>query len=331
MKPTQHPATTKILDQILSTLKSAQSFCLSGHQNPDGDVVGSELALASLINRLGPGKEIHIKNAGAAPRGLSFLPGVAAVKNVDRIDGKYDAVIVFECSGADRMGNIIDLKSQAGTVINIDHHLHNPNFGDINFVQPETASTAELIYAIFERSGLPVLHDEAVCIYTGMVSDTGWFRYSNTTPATHRIAAALLEARVPVSDIAERVFMNRSLPAMRLIGWVVSHMKFVMNDRVAVLTIPHDVYTDLGAGPDDTEEIVNIGLQADSVVVSVLLKEKQNPPAVKVSLRSKGTVDINQIARAFGGGGHRNASGCSVDGSLANAETSILDELRRLF
>src|ERR1044071_3978904 len=138
MAPTP-PTNLSILDDILRVLREGRTFCLSGHQNPDADVVGSELAMASLIERLGPGKKIDIANFGQPPKSLSFLSGFRSVQNVDRVEGTYDAVIVFECSGQDRMGNIIDLKKQAKNVINIDHHLHNPNFGTINSVEPTTS------------------------------------------------------------------------------------------------------------------------------------------------------------------------------------------------
>src|SRR4051812_12804101 len=170
------PTDFRVVDEILSALKEHSTFSLSGHQNPDADVVGSQLAMASLIERLGPGKQVDIQNSGAAPASLAFLNGFQAVKNVDRVEKNYDVVIVFECSGADRMGNIIDLAKQAKKVINIDHHLHNPNFGHINFVEPATSSTAELIFKIFERSGLPLGRGEAACLFAGMTADTGWFR-----------------------------------------------------------------------------------------------------------------------------------------------------------
>src|SRR5687768_9933058 len=205
--PATDPA---ILDQILAVLKEGQTFCLSGHQNPDGDVIGSELAMASLIRRLDPRKQVHIQNAGPVPKAVSFLEGAESVQNVDRVDGFYDVVIVFECSGADRMGSIIDFGTQAGRVVNIDHHLHNPNFGHVNFVEPATSSTAELIFKIIDHSGLPLKTSEAIALYTGMVMDTGWFRYGNTNEQTHRIAARLLAAGVPVAELSERIYLSKS-------------------------------------------------------------------------------------------------------------------------
>ncbi len=320
-----------VLDQILYLLKEGHSFSLSGHQNPDGDVIGSQLALASLIKRLGPKKRIDIQNNGPVPKSVAFLPGADQVKNVKKVEGKYDVQIVFECSGADRMGGIIDFGSQVVKVINIDHHLHNPNFGHVNFVEPTTSSTAELIFKIIERSGLPLTKDEAVCIFTGLVTDTGWFRYGNTNPQSLAIASKLLEAGFKIEDLSERIYLSKTKTALPLMSWVVGHMTLHYNDRVAIMKLPNDVFEKLGAVSDDVEEVVNLGLQQESVVASVLLKEKRNPDVVKVSFRSKGEHDINQVARVFGGGGHRNASGCAINQDLASAEKAVLKEMARLF
>lgn len=321
----------RILDEIISVLKEGRSFCLSGHQNPDGDVIGSELAMAGLIRRLDPTKKVDILNAGSVPQSVSFLPGAETIKNVEKVEGRYDVVIVFECSGADRMGGIIDFQTQAGKVINIDHHLHNPNFGHINFVEPATSSTSELIFKIYDRSGLPLGIEEAVCLYTGLVTDTGWFRYGNTNSQTHTIAARLLACGVPVATLSEKIYLSRSKTALKLLAWALSNMKILLNDRVVVMSIPEKTFLELGASSDDMEELVNYGLQIDSVCASVLIKEKSNPAHVKVSLRSKGDYDINKVARIFGGGGHKNASGCRIPMNLQSAEEAIVREMSHLF
>jgi phosphoesterase RecJ-like protein len=319
------------VDKIIDVLKKSRTFCLSGHENPDADVVGSELAMYSLINRLGADKKVDILNAGHPPKFLKYLKHHERVKSVKQVTGHYDALIVFECSGADRMGSIIDFKSQVGTVINIDHHLHNPNFGDINWVEPTTSSTSEMIFKIFERANVILNKDEAVSLYTGLVADTGCFRYGNTNLQTHTIGGKLVELGVPVAHVSESLYMNRSWAAFQIWSKALANIKFYFDRRVAVLAIPEKLYAEVGATPEDTDEIVNSGLQLGSAVVSILLKEKSDPTVVKVSLRSKGDWDINQVARKFGGGGHKNASGCSVEGTLENAERIILKEVEKLF
>lgn len=323
------PTDVRVVDEILAVLREGSNFCLSGHQNPDGDVIGSQLAMASLIRRLGPKKKIDIENAGLVPKSVNFLPGAGEIRNVTRVEGKYDALIVFECSGIDRTGNIIDPKSQVVKTINIDHHLHNPNFGDINFVEPKTSSTAELIYKIIERSGLPVTVDEAACLFTGMTTDTGWFRYSNTNVQTLQIASKLLATGLPIADLSERIYLSKSETALRLLSNVLGRMTLHFDKRLAFLTLPEAVFKELGAAPDDLEEVVNVGLQIETVQAAVLLKEKAD--VVKASLRSKGDLDINRVARAFGGGGHKNASGCSMAGPLDGAKEAMLAEFKKVF
>lgn len=319
------------VDKIIDVLKKGNSFCLSGHENPDADVIGSELAMQSLIHRLGPGKKVDILNSGNPPKFLKYLIGYDRVQNVKKANGTYDAVLVFECSGADRMGNIVDFDSQAREVINIDHHLHNPNFGTINWVEPTTSSTSEMIFKIFERAKMPLSKEEATCLYTGLVADTGCFRYGNTNVQTHTIGGKMVEMGVPVASVSESLYMNRSWASFQIWSKALANIRFFCDRRVALLTIPEALYAELSASPEDTDEIVNSGLQLGSAVVSILMKEKSNPPIVKVSLRSKDSWDINQVARKFGGGGHRNASGCSVEGTLAQAERVILKEVEKLF
>jgi phosphoesterase RecJ-like protein len=329
MNPTQN--NHAIYSEIVAALKEGHSFSLSGHQNPDGDVIGSQLALAGLIRRFGADKIIDIQNNGPVPRFLSYLHGTDGIKNVTKVDGEYDVQIVFECSGAERMGGIIDLKKQVKKVINLDHHLHNPNFGDINLVEPTTSSTCELIYKIFEHAGVTPSKEEAIAMYSGMVTDTGWFRYGNTNAQTHMIASKLLACGVPIADLSERIYLSKSPEAIRLLARTLTNMKLIYDNRVAVLTLPVDVVNSIGATSDDTEDLVNYGLQIESVMASMILKEKKDPPLVKVSLRSKGNVDINQVARLFGGGGHKNASGCALNMNLADAEAALTKEIARIF
>lgn len=331
--PTTTPTTdsSSSLDAILDVLKTEKSFLISGHQNPDGDVIGSGLALKSLIERLNPKAEVEIQTSGAVPKSLFFLPGVDLVKNTTKIHRSYDVVVVLECSGAERMGNIIDFKTQAKKVINIDHHLHNPHYGHINIVEPATSSTSELIFKLYERARQPLSAAEATCLYTGLVTDTGWFRYGNTNKQSHEIAGQLLAAGVNVAAFAEHMFFSRSMASVRLLGWALSHMKLHFDNRVAVFSLSDDILKSIGATSEDTEDIVNFGLHIESVLVSVLLKEKSGPSIVKASLRSKGQTDINQVARKLGGGGHRNASGCSINANLSQAEEILLNEILSIF
>jgi len=331
MIPSSPKSSDSAIDEILAVLKSARTVCLSGHQNPDADVIGSELAMASLIRRMGGNQSIDIINSGAPPESLKFLPGFDQIQDREKSDKFYDVCVVFECSGTDRMGNLLDLKKQVKTVINLDHHLHTPNYGHINIVEPTTSSTAELVFKIFERSGFALSETEAMCLFSGLVTDTGWFRFGNTNPQSLRIAASLLDAGVKAEDLAERIYMSRTKAAMDLLGYALNHMVLHHDNRVALLEIPEELFKSLKATPDDIEEIVNYGLKINTVCASILLKEKKSLNQVKVSLRSKGVWDVNQVACSFGGGGHKNASGCTIEGPLERVRAQILDAVQVVF
>jgi len=163
------------------------------------------------------------------------------------------------------------------------------------------------------------------------VTDTGWFRYGNTNKQTHQIASRLLAAGVPVAELSEKIYLSKSRTAIPLLAYVLSHMTLHFGDRLAVMSVPESEFKRIGATADDVEEIVNYGLQIESVRASALLKEKGMPAVIKASLRSKGDLDINQVARHFGGGGHRNASGCMLPGNLREAEAALLNEMSRIF
>lgn len=238
---------------------------------------------------------------------------------------------MFECTELERTALKVDLKKHARHIINVDHHLFNANYGSINYVDPKASSTTDMVYKIIQHSGFPLTKDEALCIYAGLVTDTGWFKYGNTTPESHRIAAALLEMGVKVTDVYEKIQLGRSLAAVNLLGWALSHMDLFYEGRVAVMTIPRTVYEKNGATPDDMDEIVNYGLLMDKTVVSILLRENPDQISVKVSFRSKNAWDVNQIARSFGGGGHKNASGCTLNAPLSDSREKIIQSVAHLF
>lgn len=312
----------KIVGDILRAVRKGKTFFLSGHMRPDGDTVGSELAFSSLLRRIG--KKVDIVNYDPVPQNLLFLPGASAIKTAHRINKSYDVAVIFECSGSDRMGNIIDLKSQAKTVINIDHHAHHSFFGDINLINPDASSNSEQLYYFFERARMKVTRDEAMALFVGLVTDTGRFQQENCRPESHRVASELLKVGIPVADISRRLFSTRSPEALKLLGKVLSSLRLEANGRVAILDVSLNDFAQTGAGPDDTDDVINYGLMIPSVEVAMFFRETEEPGQVKVSLRGKGRVDLMKIAVSFGGGGHRNAAGCTVSGPLNKAANTLL-------
>jgi phosphoesterase RecJ-like protein len=319
-----HRQRDKIIRQILSAVKKGKTFLLSGHRNPDGDTVGSEVAFSSLLRRLG--KRVDMINLEPVPPALLFLPGARQIRSMQKVAKNYDVVIVFECSGADRMGNILDLDHQAKVVINIDHHAHHNFFGDINLIDAHASSNSEQLFRIFELARLPLTRNEAAALYVGMVTDTGRFQQDNTNPDSYRIAGQLLAAGAPVAEISRQLYATRSEAALKLLARALASLRLTEKGRVAVLKLSAQDFAETSTTLNDTEEIVNYGLMVPSVEAVVFLKE--DTKSILMSFRGKGSVDLCRVAVDLGGGGHRNASGCALKGSLSEVEQRVLKTLR---
>jgi phosphoesterase RecJ-like protein len=326
MKPSDARKRDKVLDEILRAVRRGKTFFLAGHEKPDGDTIGSELAFASLLRRLG--KRVDIYNAEPVPDSLRFLPGADRAKASRRVEKDYDVAVVFECSGPDRMGNILDLKRHAKTVINIDHHAHHSYFGDINLINPRASSNSEQLFYLWRRARMPITRDEAMALYVGLVTDTGRFQQENTNPDSHEVAGGLVAVGIPVAEISRRLYYTRTPSALGLLGRALGTLKLLEDGRISVLTLTQPDFAETRATPDETEDVINHGLMPETVLVALFARETEAAGRVKVSLRGKGKVDLCRIAVKFGGGGHKNASGCTVSGSLEQAVDTVLREVR---
>jgi len=302
---------------------------MAGHEKPDGDTIGSELAMDSLLRRFGK-RSIDIYNRQPVPRYLQFMPNCRRIKTAQRVSKTYDVAIIFECSNQDRMGNIIDLKKQARRVINIDHHSIHTDFGHINMIDPSASSTSELIFHVFDRARYRLTLTEATCLYVGLVTDTGRFQQDNTTPDSHAVAVRLLEAKIPVADISRNLYGTAPVSAIRLLGIALSSLRLAERDRVAILTLRRADFARAGSSDEETEGIINQGLKIPSVVVSILVREMSSG-RIKVSLRSKNSFNVNEIVRSFNGGGHRHAAGCTLSGSIETVTQTVLRSLSAAF
>lgn len=319
----QMRAYKKKLVKIWKAIKANRTFFVTGHVHPDGDTVGSELALLQLLRRLG--KKVFVANTGPVPESLSFLPNVKNIRAVSKVHGVYDAAIILECSTPERMGGIVNLKSQIkNCVINIDHHLQGDNFGDINLVDSKASSISELVYYLFKCGGLEPVKDEATCLYAGLVTDTGGFKFSNTTVQSHCVAAELINCGVDVARVNDLLFNTRNFRFLKTLGEALENIALTHEGKMALITLKKP------KGVDAFDEIVNYGLMIPSVSVVALLRPGDRKESVKISLRSKDSVDVSSIAKRFGGGGHRNASGCNITGSFEYAKKRILQSVRTI-
>ena len=294
--------------KIAQALKNGKNFFVAGHMNPDGDSLGSTLAVGSLLKR--KGKKVYAFSNDRPGDDLQFLPGLGTV-NFGRLPavGKinFDTIILLECSDKKRAGDLSAVFSAAKTVINIDHHITGESYGTINYIEPKASSTAEIITQLFDYIGQKPTADEATNLYTGIVTDTARFLHSNTTAAALSAAARLVECGADVQTVNTVIYNTRPYKELKLLGRSLEKLNLLYNDKVAEITLTARDFKLLKTDPSHTQGIVSQPVMIPSVEVSVLLREE--PGRIAVNLRSKGKVDVSMIAQKFGGGGHARAAG----------------------
>jgi phosphoesterase RecJ-like protein len=294
---------------------------LTCHRNPDGDAIGSELALAELAEKIGV-KSV-IVNRDETPANLSMLPGADRVLVADQLPQdfpeKYDLVITVECPQVERAGfeGLTRLP-----ILNIDHHPDNPAYGVVNYLDPESPAVGEMVWRLFGELGVLPSPDAATNLFAALSTDTGDFRYSNATGRAFRAAAEMVDAGAQPAAVANWVHNNRSLASVRLLGESLRTLRIICGGKLALITADHEAFRRAEAGPEDTEETVNIPRSIAGVQAVAYFKQWETD-VVRVSLRSRGAVDVRAVAASFGGGGHPNAAGCTVNGALAEVEEKV--------
>lgn len=316
------------LKKVIAGIKRNKNFLITTHMNLEGDALGSELAFWRLLKAFG--KRATIVNEDNLPYGYDFLPQVYSIKkykdNLKNI--KFDCFVTLDCSGLSRCGGVQRLNLGKKPVINIDHHISNENFGDINWVEPHASSACEMIYKLYKKLGVPLDRDSALCLYAGIVTDTGSFRYSNTTSFVHKITAELLRYELNVPGIYQNIYGNVPLADARLLTRILPQMRFKAGGRVAWFTVPRHLLKNQRITFDLTENILSFGRMIKGVEVTVLFKENLGTRnEVRVNFRSQGKVNVNKIAAFFGGGGHRTASACTIAGSLDETRKKVLKKI----
>jgi len=299
-----------LLAQTAEAIRRRQRFVIASHVRPDGDAVGSQMAMAYALKHLG--KEVRVVSCDAAPPPLLVFPGVSEIEIVDRVDDPGDAVIVMESGDLLRTG-VSGL--ERGFVINIDHHVGNSMFGAINWFDVSAAACGEMVFDLVRELGVPLSHDIAVHLYVAILTDTGSFRHSNITPRTFEICRQCVEAGVNPSAVARSVFDSNNLGRLKLMGAILSRMHIDSSGRLATVSVDEELVTSCNGTYEDTEGLINLPLTVREIQAVVFFKQV-GPDDWRVSMRSKGDVNINAVAKEFGGGGHKNASGCSASGSL---------------
>jgi len=312
------------LTEIISELRQSKTILISVHKSPDGDALGSQLALMHALEKLG--KTVTVHNLDPVPEIYRYLPGSARIKTGSSVAGKYDAFVVLD-SEPSRTG-LFDGKYPADRLINIDHHITNPLLWKLVWLDPEASATGEMVYKLITGLGVTIDRDIALCLYTAIFTDTGSFRYTNTTPASMRIAAELIEAGANPWFVTENVYESYAYRRLKLLGRVLTGMERSEDGRIAWVVVTNELYRQTGATSEDTENFINFVRSVKGVEVAVLFRQTAESQ-YKISMRSKGRVDLSGLARSLGGGGHKNAAGSVLDGTFEEVRTRVISEVEK--
>lgn len=308
---------------IRDAILQRQRFVITSHARPDGDAIGSQVAMMWALRQLG--KEVQIVDADPAPPHFQVFPGMEDIRLAKTVDGQFDAAIVMECGDLSRTG-VEGLEKYF--VINIDHHVGNTGYGALNWFDPGSAACGEMVFDLIVALGVKLTPEIATHIYVTILTDTGGFHFSHITPRTFDICRRCTEAGAQPEAIARAIYDSSTMGRLRLMGAVLHTLEFEGGGRAAVAALTLKLLQDTGATHDDADGLINIPLNVKDIQAVAFFKEVA-PDDFRVSLRSKGDVDVNRVANVFGGGGHKNAAGCTLNGPYPEVRRKLLAELTR--
>jgi bifunctional oligoribonuclease and PAP phosphatase NrnA len=323
---------TKAPEDLLRKIRQGNRFLLTSHVNPDGDAIGSELGLARLLRRLGKGAVVW--NLDPIPAIYRPLPGSDRVHSGAEppagFPEKFDSIVVLECPSLDRTG--LEQHFSPGAVlpvINIDHHLGNQHYGAVNWVDSAAPAVGEMVFRLAQALKVALEPEIASCLYLTLVTDTGGFRFSNATPAAFEAAAALVREGAHPEQVAQWLYESQPLAVVRLLGEMLQTLALHHGGRIATVRLDPEMFARAGAAAGDSEGLIDHPRSIAGVDAVALIRRREDG-SHKVSLRSRGEVDVEKIARHHGGGGHRNAAGYALDGgeeSTAEIERQVVAEV----
>ncbi|HTG67789.1 MAG TPA: bifunctional oligoribonuclease/PAP phosphatase NrnA [Candidatus Udaeobacter sp.] len=318
----------KQLDDALAFISDSDHFLVVSHVQPDGDAISSTVVVGWLLQKLG--KSAVLINESELPSRLSYLHQFDSIVNYKQAvpQQKFNAIISVDCADFKRIGEVASSFAPEAKLLNIDHHPTNNGFGAVNVIRAEAAATVEILFDLIERAAISLDLNCATAIYTGLLTDTGGFRYSNTSPRVMEIAAQLLAVGVSGNELADHLLEKMTLAKLKLLQIALNRLTFSDNLEIGWVYIGKDDLRNTGAVSEDLEGIVNYALNVDGVEVGILFKETDDG-AVKASLRSAGKANVAAIAQAFGGGGHVRAAGCRLEGSLTDSITVLVEAVRK--
>lgn len=317
----------KVLDDIVSAINKYKDIYIASHIQPDGDNIGSLLSMGLALLELD--KNVFILKSDTIPSDYEFLPGIEMIKEYKELNN-LDLLITLDCSDIDRLGPNKILLDKAKYLINIDHHVSNTEFGDINFVDSKAAATGELVYHIIEKLNVKITKEIATNLYTAISTDTGSFKYESVTDKTHEIIARLLRCGIDNAFINNKLYHSRSLERTNLLINSFSTLKTLADNKIAIVKVTQKMLDSTKTKLEDTEGIISFIKDIDSVEVACLLKEIGDKET-KISMRSKSYIDVAKICESFNGGGHIRAAGCTLYEDIETAERLITDIMMEVF
>lgn len=318
----------KEMENVIEEIRKRDNFLITSHMHPEGDSIGSQLALFNVLKKMG--KNAVIVDQDKVPDNLKFLAGAQNVRFELPAGFNPATIIVLDCPVKERIGKVSNTFDEKLFIVNIDHHVSNEFFGDINWVEPRMSSAGEMMYYIIKKLGYEIDANSAQAIYSAIVTDTGMYNYDNTTRATHEIVGELIDAGANPSYIFKKIFENRNVHQVRLLGKVLSDIKLEEDGKLAYICLTRAMLEESGVKDITTDEFIGYPRSIKGVEVAVFFNEKGTDcETVNVSFRSNGDIDVNRIACAFGGGGHKKASGCLMKGSTPEIKEKILGAVKK--
>ena len=307
--------------EALRKIEEAKQIVLLTHVNPDADTLGSALGMYQILQKMG--KKVSVVNTTALPYNLDFLPGIERVKK--QLPSSFELMISFDCGSFDRLG----IEEKKSFLINFDHHKSNTMYGDINIIEPDFAATSQVVYEFAKKHRLPIDKNAAICFYTALVDDCGFFKYDTVNAKTFEFAKELCDIGVIPEYVATMLTMREPLSKLRLMTYVLETLELRLNAKVAVVRLTQEMLRKSGGSKEMADDALNMARSLVTVEVAILLRQEEDG-RIKVSLRSKNEVDVSAIATGFGGGGHKRAAGFTVqEKSFEKVLDRLLEVLKK--